>query len=79
MARVRCYAECLIGAPEPMSIEAVMAAPNSGGYGARRRTWSLPGSEFNLVVGDRIVVPFQAVTGDVWHVQLAGTDLERVG
>ena len=36
-------------------------------------------SEFYLIVGDGIVVPFQAVAGDVWQVQRAGVDLERAG
>ena len=36
-------------------------------------------SEFYLMVGDSIVVPFQAVASDVWQVQLAGADLERAG
>src|ERR1700730_14596579 len=36
-------------------------------------------SEFYLMVGDSIVVPFQAVAGDVWQVQRAGADLEWAG
>jgi len=35
-------------------------------------------SEFYLVAGDGIVVPFQAVTGDTWQVQLARADLKWV-
>jgi hypothetical protein len=31
------------------------------------------------MVSDSIVVPFQAVAGDIWQVQLAGADLERAG
>ncbi len=31
------------------------------------------------MVGDSIVVPFQAVAGDVWQVQRTGTDLEWAG
>jgi hypothetical protein len=31
------------------------------------------------MVGDSIVVPFQAVAGDIGQVQRAGADLERAG